>query len=61
MSEKYKVRDQEKIYFITFAVIDWVDVFTRREYKDLLVESLQYCQREKGLGIYAWCLLEATC
>jgi putative transposase len=57
MSEKYKVRDQEKIYFITFAVIHWVDVFTRREYKDLLVESLQYCQREKGLEIYAWCLM----
>jgi putative transposase len=47
MSEKYIVRDQEKIHFITFAVIHWVDVFTRREYKDLLVENLQYCQREK--------------
>lgn len=57
MSEKYKVRDQKKIYFITFAVIHWVDVFTRREYKDLLLESLQYCQREKGLEIYAWCLM----
>jgi putative transposase len=57
MSEKYKVRNQEKIYFITFAVIHWVNVFTRREYKDLLVENLQYCQREKGLEIYAWCLM----
>jgi putative transposase len=51
------VRDQEKIYFITFAVMHWVDVFTRREYKDLLVENLQYCQRGKGLEIYAWCLM----
>jgi len=32
-------------------------VFTRREYKDFLVESLQYCQKEKGLTIYAWCIM----
>jgi len=57
MSEKYKIRDQERIYFITFAVIHWVDVFTRGEYKDVVVESLQFCQKEKGLEIYAWCIM----
>ncbi|WP_207432025.1 REP-associated tyrosine transposase [Sabulibacter ruber] len=57
MSEKYKVRDQEKVYFITFAVVGWADVFTRREYKDIVVESLQYCQLKKGLQIYAWCIM----
>ena len=60
MSEKYKVRNQEGIYFITFAVIDWVDVFTRREYKDIVVASLQYCQQEKGMKIYAWCICLIT-
>ena len=35
MSEKYKVRDQEGIYFVTFAVVEWIDVFTRPIYKDL--------------------------
>lgn len=45
------------MYFITFAVVEWVDVFTRKEYPNLVVESLQYCQKEKGLIIYTWCLL----
>ncbi|WP_026463867.1 REP-associated tyrosine transposase [Adhaeribacter aquaticus] len=57
MSEKYKVRDQEKIYFITFAVVQWVDVFTRQVYKDLVIESLQHCRKQKGLEIYAWCIM----
>ena len=57
MSEKYKIRDQDELYFITFAVIGWVDVFTRQEYKDLVLESLSYCQKEKGLEIYAWCIM----
>ncbi|MEM1407361.1 MAG: transposase [Bacteroidota bacterium] len=57
MSEKYKIRDQDKLYFVTFTVVEWVDVFTRNEYKDIIISSLQYCQEEKGLEIYAWCLM----
>ncbi|HEY3403250.1 MAG TPA: transposase, partial [Ohtaekwangia sp.] len=57
MSEKYKVRDHNKPYFITFAVECWVDVFTRQAYKDILLDSLRFCQNEKGLIIYAWCLM----
>jgi hypothetical protein len=30
MSEKYKIFDQNKIYFVTFAVVYWVDVFLSR-------------------------------
>ncbi len=25
----YKIRDKEGIHFVTFAVTEWVDVFTR--------------------------------
>jgi len=57
MSEKYKVRDQSRQYFVTFATAGWVDVFTRREYKDIFLESVRHCQREKGLLVYAWCLM----
>ncbi len=57
MSEKYKIRDQDKLYFITFAVVAWVDVFTRPEYKQILIDSLKYCQQQKGLEIYGWCLM----
>lgn len=57
MSEKYKVKDQEKSYFITFSIVYWIDVLTRGEYIDILLESLKYCQREKGLEIYSWCIM----
>ena len=42
---------------MTLTVVDWVDVFTRPIYKHILVESLLYCQKEKGLDLYAWCLM----
>jgi len=53
----YKIRNKEGIHFITFAVVEWVDVFTRKEYKDILIDSLRYCQKERGLQIYSWCIM----
>ncbi len=44
----YQIKDQEAIYFITFATVQWVDVFTRKEYADIVVESLIYCKTNKG-------------
>ncbi len=44
-------------YFLTLTVVDWIDVFTRKNHKVTLVESLEYCQKNKGLVIFAWCLM----
>jgi putative transposase len=57
MSRKYKFRDQEKLYFITFTVIDWIDVFIRNEYRTIVVDSIRYCQLNKGLEVYAYCIM----
>ena len=55
--EGYKIRDQLAIHFITFSVIEWVDVFTRSIYSDIIVESLRFCQAQKGLNVHAWCVM----
>jgi putative transposase len=57
MSRIYKFTDQSKLYFVSFATVHWIDVFTRRIYKDVLVDSLRYCQENKGLEVYAWCIM----
>jgi len=57
MSRKYKFHNPEGVYFISFAVHGWVDVFTRNCYKDILIENLEYCQKNKGLELFAWCVM----
>src|SRR5690348_2079689 len=57
MSNKYKIRDQDKLYFVTFTVIAWLDVFTRQEYRDIFLDSLRYCQKHKGLEVCAYCIM----
>ena len=43
----YRITDQGAIYFVSFAVVGWVDVFTRKEYRDIIIESLQHCQENR--------------
>ena len=57
MSRNYKFYNPEALYFISFAVVGWLDIFIRNEYKELFVKSLIYCQKEKGLEIHAWCMM----
>ncbi len=56
MGLKNKI-SQDYAYFLTLTVVDWVDVFTRPEYKYIILDSIKYCQNKKGLEIYAWCLM----
>jgi putative transposase len=57
MPFEYRIKDQFATYFITSTVHQWVDVFTRKDYIDVLLESLRFCQKEKGLKIYAWVIM----
>ena len=45
MSAKYKFTDKEAVYFVTATVVDWVDVFIRNIYRNILLDSLRFCQK----------------
>lgn len=55
--DRYYIRNQHEIYFLTFTVVEWIDVFTRPEYKMIIIDSLNYCIEHKGLTCYGWVLM----
>ncbi len=57
MSRKYKFTNNEELYFVSFSVINWIDLFIRNEYKEVLIKSIQYCQQHKDLDVYAYCIM----
>ena len=57
MGFTYSIKNQNNQHFVTFTVHQWVDVFTRNCYKDIIIDSLKHCQKEKGLKIYAWVIM----
>ncbi|WP_313791231.1 transposase [Lacinutrix neustonica] len=56
-SDGYKIRDQSKPHFITLTVVGWIDAFTRKRYKDALIESLNYCVENKGLVVFGYVII----
>jgi putative transposase len=57
MSSKYQFADKESVYFITASVVDWVDVFTRDIYRNILLDSFRHCQASQGLQIHGWVIM----
>lgn len=53
----YKFDDPDGLYFVTFTVVEWVDVFTRSDYVNIVLDSIRFCQKEKGLEVYAWVVM----
>ena len=55
----YKISDQGATHFVSFAVVGWVDVFIRKEYSHIIIDSLKHCQEKKGLIVYGWCIMSS--
>lgn len=59
MGRKYVIRNQEGLHFVTFTVVYWLDIFIRDRYRDVFYESLEYCQKNKGLNVHAYCFMSS--
>ena len=57
MGFQYKFHNPEGAYFVSFAVVKWMKLFNKKEYTQILLDSLTYCQQKKGMEIYAWCIM----
>jgi REP element-mobilizing transposase RayT len=57
MSRNYKFHNPEGIYFVSFAVVEWIDVLKSDKYKNIIVDSIHYCQKNKGMELFAWCIM----
>jgi len=54
MSRKCKFRKPEAAYFVSFATVNWLDVFTREIYLGILADSITYCRKHKGMELYSY-------
>ncbi|MFS4469617.1 REP-associated tyrosine transposase [Maribacter sp. 2210JD10-5] len=57
MSRKYKFQNPSAAYFVSFATVYWLDVFTGQVYFSILEEAVTYCRTEKGMEIFAYCFM----
>ncbi|WP_419700109.1 transposase [Mucilaginibacter sp. NFX135] len=58
MSELRKA-NTDRPFFITLTVVGWIDVFTRSEYCEEFLKNLEFCRINKGLKVYAYCIMSS--
>ena len=56
-ADGYKIRDQSATHFLTFSIMGWIDIFSRQRYRDIIIESFQFCRKNKGLLIGGYVIM----
>ena len=57
MSTGYQIKEQDGLYYVTFQVVYWIDIFTRKRYNDIFIESLEYSIVNKDLEVFAYVIM----
>jgi len=58
MRTRYRIVEPGSYYFATSTIVEWIPLFTRKPYFDIIVESLQFCRKNKGLKLYAYVIMD---
>lgn len=58
MRTRYKIIENGQLYFIASTIIEWLPVFTRKPYFEILMDSLNYSRSHKGLKLYAYVIMD---
>jgi REP element-mobilizing transposase RayT len=54
---RYRIVDQQGLHFVTCTVVGWIDIFSRKKYRDIVLDSLSFCRKEKGLLLFAYIIM----
>jgi putative transposase len=57
MSTKYRFHKPDAAYFISFATVNWVTIFTHEIYFQIIINSIKYCREKKGMELFAYCIM----
>jgi REP element-mobilizing transposase RayT len=57
MFEAYKIKDQNGMCFLTLQIVNWIDIFTRKIYRDVIINSFIYSINNKGLDVFAYVIM----
>jgi REP element-mobilizing transposase RayT len=54
---RYKILDQNGLNYLTLTILEWIDLFTRPVYSEMILNSLRYCQEHKELKVHAFVIM----
>ncbi len=58
MRSRYRILDTNGIHFLTCTIVEWIPVFIGIDFCRVIIDSLAFCRRQKGLGLYAYVIMD---
>ena len=55
--DRYLFTEGISTYFCTFTVVDWLPLFVKPTFTDIISESLFFCSENKGLKIHGYVIM----
>ena len=57
MSSPYQIDKQDGAYFLTFTIVEWIDLFIRDNYKQLIADNLNFCIDKLGFEVFSYVIM----
>ena len=57
MTKSLHIKAENELHYLTFGIIEWIDIFSNRQFRDMVIESLKYCRENKGLQLYVFVIM----
>lgn len=57
MAGGFKIYNQKEMHFVTFQIVDWIDLFTRQLYRDELITNFRFYHNTQGLRVHAYVIM----
>jgi len=55
---RYKILHKDAPHFLTFTILNWIPLFTRRGTVQIILDALVWRQQNKNMKVYAYVILE---
>ncbi len=55
---RYKIYEEAQPHFLTMTIVEWIPLFTNPDIVTELLGSIRFTQKERGLILYAWVVME---
>jgi len=53
MRSSYKFsKDAKELYFVTFTIVEWIPLFTKSKYCDIVIKNLEFYRKNQGLKVH---------
>ncbi len=58
MRTRYKILEDNNLYFITCTIVAWIPVFTNKKYANIITEALSFYRSKEKLKLFAYVVMD---